>query len=162
MNELWIHWIGIRSSAQNCGNRKLERRIGSCHQGSSYTVTVKRYIFSTTARASCNRKMAATMKNHLSPADLMWARRLSATNVADMNPATPATTHLKISNGTTERHCNNKVRIFIMLTVIFTWIIYIYISPFISMINKAITVHGCYWQNLSRNFLRIPLKTIPS
>lgn len=67
--------------------------------------------FSTTARASCNRKIPATIKNHLSPADWMWFRRLRATKVADMNPATPVTTHLKISNGIMERHCNkNQIR----------------------------------------------------
>lgn len=38
----------------------------------------------------------------------MWARRLVATKVADINPAKPATTHLNISKGTTERHCNHK------------------------------------------------------
>jgi hypothetical protein len=61
--------------------------------------------------------MPATMKNHLSPADLMWARRLRATNVADINPATPATTHLKISNGTTERHCNHTVIILVVTKI---------------------------------------------
>lgn len=74
----------------------------------SHTVTVNRYSFNTTDRASCKRKMLATMRNHLSPADLIWARRLRATKVADMNPATPAITHLKISKGTTERHCTKK------------------------------------------------------
>lgn len=49
--------------------------------------------------------MPATIKNHLSPADSICARRLIATNVADMNPATPAITHLKISIGTTDKHC---------------------------------------------------------
>nr|ACU23467.1 unknown [Glycine max] len=48
--------------------------------------------------------MPATIKNHLSPADLICARRFSATNVADMNPAAPATTHLNISSGTTDIH----------------------------------------------------------
>lgn len=48
--------------------------------------------------------MLTTIKNHLSPAELICALRFNATNVADMNPAKPAITHLKISNGTTERH----------------------------------------------------------
>jgi len=52
--------------------------------------------------------MPATMKNHLSPADMICARRLSATNVADMNPATPAITHLNISNGTMDKHCTKQ------------------------------------------------------
>lgn len=50
--------------------------------------------------------MPATIKTHLSPAEVMWALRLSATKVADMNPATAAIIHLKISKGTTDRHCN--------------------------------------------------------
>jgi hypothetical protein len=33
----------------------------------------------------------------------MWARRLTATKVADINPATPAITHLNISIGTIDR-----------------------------------------------------------
>lgn len=67
---------------------------------------VNKQSFSTTARANCNRKIPATIKNHLSPAETMCARRLTATKVADITPATPATTHLKISMGTIERHCN--------------------------------------------------------
>ncbi|ANM69022.1 hypothetical protein AT5G27493 [Arabidopsis thaliana] len=53
--------------------------------------------------------MLTTIKNHLSPAELICALRFNATNVADMNPAKPAITHLKISNGTTERHCRNDI-----------------------------------------------------
>lgn len=49
------------------------------------------------------------MKNHLSPADAMWCFRLRATNVADMKPATPATTHLTISQGTRDRHCKQVI-----------------------------------------------------
>ncbi|KAH0927852.1 hypothetical protein HID58_020108, partial [Brassica napus] len=61
--------------------------------------------FSTTASPSCNRKMLAMIRIDLSPAELICALRFKATKVADMNPATPAITHLKISTGTTERHC---------------------------------------------------------
>ncbi|KAJ1387445.1 hypothetical protein SESBI_39967 [Sesbania bispinosa] len=52
--------------------------------------------------------MPATIKTHLSPADMICALRLSATNVADMNPATAAIIHLNISNGTTDIHCTNQ------------------------------------------------------
>lgn len=55
-------------------------------------------------RASCKRKIPVTIGNHLSLADLMWLRRLSATNVADITPAKPAITHLKTSNGITDKH----------------------------------------------------------
>nr|VDC73306.1 unnamed protein product [Brassica rapa] len=49
--------------------------------------------------------MLAMIRIDLSPAELICALRFRATKVADMNPATPAITHLKISTGTTERHC---------------------------------------------------------
>jgi len=83
---------------------------------SSHTVTVKRQTFNATARANCNTKMLATIKTHLSPADIICARRFSATKVADMNPATPATIHLNISNGTTDIHCTKQRK---MLNFIF-------------------------------------------
>lgn len=57
-----------------------------------------------TARPNCNKKIPATIRNHLSPADLMCVRRFRATKHADMNPATPAITHRNISIGTTDRH----------------------------------------------------------
>lgn len=56
-------------------------------------------------RANCNKKIPATIRNHLSPADDMWFRRFCATNNADMTPATPVITHLNISTGTIDRHC---------------------------------------------------------
>lgn len=36
-----------------------------------YTVIVNRYSLSMTARANCSKKILATIKNHLSPADFM-------------------------------------------------------------------------------------------
>ncbi|XP_020594249.1 uncharacterized protein LOC110034314, partial [Phalaenopsis equestris] len=48
--------------------------------------------------------MPTTIRNHLSPAELMWLRRFRATKHPDISPATPTITHLNVSTGTTDRH----------------------------------------------------------
>ena len=85
-----------------------------------YTLTLNKYSLRTMERANCNKKIPATIKNHLSPADTMWFLRFCATNNADMIPATPVITHLNISTGTTDRHCNQPETLSIR-TLSYTW-----------------------------------------